>query len=388
MAIDTTTPRSRRALLFGALGGAVAALSGLAKPDIARAGVDGDLVLEATNNTDAQTELIANTGSPGFRVLGTGIALQGWGGIGVDAYGQTIGVNGVSDGSSAPASIGFNRANSVGVLGWSANGNQSTPTLPTKTGVFGIAGQDDASARGVVGKTTAGQGVRGEATGGTGVVGESASGPGIEGRGSVGVRGASGATAFPGVPILAGVLGAGEIGVFGSSDGTVGVLGHSGGGTPTLYTKTGVHGFAVQDSLARGVLGESTVGHGVHGAATSGEGVHGEATSGQGIRGEATTGIGVKAVAVSGAALDVAGRAVFSRSGVAVVPKNATLVDVTVPGGLAGNPMALATLQIRRGSAHVLAARPNYPSAGKVRIYLSAVASTTGSTPVAWWVLG
>jgi hypothetical protein len=37
---------------------------------------------------------------------------------------------------------------------------------------------------------------------------------------------------------------------------------------------------------------------------------------------------------------------------------------------------------------HVLAARPNYPTSGKVRIYLSDVASTTVATPIAWFVLG
>jgi hypothetical protein len=63
-------------------------------------------------------------------------------------------------------------------------------------------------------------------------------------------------------------------------------------------------------------------------------------------------------------------------------------VDVTVPGGLEPNPNVLATLQIKRGRVHVIAARPNYPSSGKVRIYLSDVASTTAATPVAWFVLG
>ena len=53
MAIDTTTPRSRRAVIAGAVGGVLASFGLLAKAPDVRAGTDGDLVLEATNNTDA-----------------------------------------------------------------------------------------------------------------------------------------------------------------------------------------------------------------------------------------------------------------------------------------------------------------------------------------------
>lgn len=59
MTVDTTTPRSRRALLAGALGGLAASAAALLRAPAARAGVDGDLVLETTNNTDAMTELVS-----------------------------------------------------------------------------------------------------------------------------------------------------------------------------------------------------------------------------------------------------------------------------------------------------------------------------------------
>jgi hypothetical protein len=263
MSIDTAAPRTRRAVIVGVVGGLVATVAGLARAPLTRAGVDGDLVLEATNNTDAQTELLADTSAAGLRVVGTGIGLQGWGDIGVDAYGETIGVNAIGDGTGAPAGVAWNRANSVGQFGMSTDGSESPPTMPSKTGVFGLA---------------------------------------------------------------------------------------------------------EQDSDARGVFGKST--------------------AGQGVRGESTSGIGVEAIATTGVALDVSGRAQFSRSGRASIPANARNVDVTVPGGLGPNANVLATLQIKRGSVQVIAARPNYPSAGKVRIYISDVASTTAPTPVAWFVLG
>lgn len=627
MAIDTTTPRSRRALLGGALGALAATIAGLARAPIAKAGTDGDMVLETTNSTDALTEL-TSSGSPALRVVGVSTGLQAWGDVAVEAIGN-IAVNAVSDSAQAPASIGYNRANAVGQLGWSANGNQSSPTLPANTGVMGLAEQD-ASARGVYGKTTSGQGVRGEATTGDGMWGEATSGRGVVGRStsSAGVDGQStndsgvyggstnsagvhghggGGPAFPkasqtgvygtaigsgtaingwsesgngvlaqssnglalsavgqtggvaaqalgdkpgvigvsgpGVPNAPGmsgvygeamqvapgaygvvgrsssgqgvrgestygigvvgesqggtgvrghgspgVLGNGSVsgsaptapagtgvqgyggaGVFGSSDQATGVIGKSGSGAPTLWAKTGVYGYAAQDALAQGVLGESTLGVGTLGKATTGQGVRGEATSGigvkaqattgqaliaqstagtavkatgqldgltsasigdrsgvvgfsgtgsapagpaktgvygeatqdsaargvsglslsgQGVRGEATTGVGVKAVATTGVALDVSGRVAFSRSGKVNVPAKASSIDITVPGGLSGSAIVFAQLQLKRGSVAVVACRPNYPSAGKVRISLSGVASTTLATPLAWFVLG
>jgi hypothetical protein len=369
MTIDASTPRSRRAVLLGALGGLAATIAGFAKAPATRAGVDGDLVLETTNNTDALTELVGSS-APALRVVGGGVGLQAWGGIALDAFGD-IAVNAISDSTSAPANIGFNRGNSVGVLGWSADGNESSPTVPAKTGVFGLAEQDSNS-RGVLGKTGSGQGVRGEASTGSGVAGIAGGGIGVEGlssSGSVGVRGSAGATSPPAVPAATGVQGFGPTGVLGSSGVGLGVSGVSGDpNLVTVYAKTGVFGFAAQDSLASGVFGQTTIG--------------------AGIRGEATSGVGVRAVATTGKALDVAGRAVFSRSGRVNVPANAKYVDVTVPGGLPSGSSVLATLQYKRGQVHVLAARPNYPALGKCRIYLSDVASTTASTPLAWFVLG
>jgi hypothetical protein len=517
MSIDTAAPRTRRAVIAGAVGGLLATVAGLAKAPSAHAGVDGDLVLEATNTTDAQTELVADTPAAGLRVLGTGIGLQGWGDIGVDAYGETIGVNAISDGTSAPAVVAWNRGNSVGQFGMSTDGNDSPPSMPPKTGVFGLAEQD-AGARGVFGKTAAGQGVRGEAGTGVGVLGYSESSAGVVGMGPLafvpdplgvkpgvygsanlepgvfgystqgyGVRGdgttsdgvfgqananPDGTDAHPAHSPGAGVHGhGGQAGVLGTADdgsfamqalstdlpalhaknasetwasilaeagSSTAIHGHAGGGTvpnslpdtALLATAAGsASGIVAAASSGIGIHGESALGNGIRGrgqvdgvigespgnrsgvvgfsgggdapAGPAKTGVYGEAshdanargvtgksTAGQGVRGEATTGIGVEAVATTGLALDVNGRAQFSRSGRASVPANSKNVDVTVPGGLSASANVLATLQIKRGNVTVIAARPNYPTAGKVRIYLSGVASTTASTPVAWFVLG
>ncbi len=67
--------------------------------------------------------------------------------------------------------------------------------------------------------------------------------------------------------------------------------------------------------------------------------------------------------------------------------KNATYVDVTVPGGLSGSPLAFANLVSYRTGVYVAAVTPN-ATTGKVRIRLNKVASTTSSTTVAWIVMG
>jgi hypothetical protein len=85
-------------------------------------------------------------------------------------------------------------------------------------------------------------------------------------------------------------------------------------------------------------------------------------------------------------ALAVVGRAAFSRSGKVTMPVGVTYVDVAVPGGLATTAIAFATLQYLRTGVYVVGARPNWPSAGKLRIYINK--ALTSATPVAWFVIG
>jgi hypothetical protein len=208
----TATPQpeskspSRRALLAGALGG----LGALAASAIGRASpvraegeaivVGGEYatatsqtkIVNQTNNADV---LVAESTGLGYAVWGhsaarvgvagssveyfgvkgvsqqstgvygssgTWIGVQGVSGSSTGVFGSSqswIGVQGNSNASDAPATLGFAKANSTGVLGYSGNG--SLPATKPKTGVYGYADQD-ISSRGVYGESPAGHGVHGK----------------------------------------------------------------------------------------------------------------------------------------------------------------------------------------------------------------------------------
>ena len=114
--------------------------------------------------------------------------------------------------------------------------------------------------------------------------------------------------------------------------------------------------------------------------------------SGDHATGVAGQGTGLAAggafAADQGMALIVYGRSQFSRSGRALVPKGRSYVDITVPGGLSSTTSSvLATIQGYSSGAAVAGVRPNYPSTGKARIYLTKIVSQTASTPVGWLVI-
>ena len=233
-------------------------------------------------------------------------------------------------------------------------GQTNTATVTTTIDV----GAHDGPA--VLGSGT-GAGVKG--VGDTGVWGESAGTNGVWGHNSGATGYTGGASAQADSPDGVGVWG------FASTNGA-GVMGLSVSDNVDPMTaaphKTGVWGYAVQDASARGVWGQTTVG--------------------QAVRGEATTGTGVFATSASGPALEVSGKAKFTRSGKASIPKGKLSVDITVPGGLTADSLVHATLQTYRGAVAIAAVRPNYPAAGKARIYLTKVASLTAATVVAWIV--
>ena len=144
-----------------------------------------------------------------------------------------------------------------------------------------------------------------------------------------------------------------------------------------------------QGLTSTGVLGLSSSGIGVNGAATDGVGVLGTTDSGTAVDAMANgSGTGVQAYSATGAALAVQGKATFSRSGRVTVPRGKTYADVDLAskGGLSGTPLCFANLMSYRPGVYVSAMRPNYPSTGKLRIYLNKAA--TASTYVAWVVLG
>jgi hypothetical protein len=128
---------------------------------------------------------------------------------------------------------------------------------------------------------------------------------------------------------------------------------------------------------------------GVLGSASSdqGVGVWGQGQNGgTGVHGE-SEGIAVRAHSIGGYALVVSGRARFKRCGRVSVAKNKKYADATVIGGLQSTSIVNATIQANRPGVAVAGVRLNYPALGKIRIYLTKVASTTKSTPVAWFVV-
>lgn len=164
-------------------------------------------------------------------------------------------------------------------------------------------------------------------------------------------------------------------------DGDV-VLGASNATTDTtsLYNTTNSNTVLslTANANGNGVLSGSTAGSGVWGYSTSGAGGYVTSESSTGVYARSTTGL----------ALAVNGKASFSRSGRASVPAGKSYADITPVGGLGGVPKILATPQVKRAGVYVAAVRSNYPTAGKAGIYLNKVASTTKSTPVAWFVIG
>lgn len=162
-----------------------------------------------------------------------------------------------------------------------------------------------------------------------------------------------------------------------ASGGGTGVLGQ--GDTPAAV---GVRGVA-WDGTTAGSYGTAVMGvAGVHDKA---QWPAGRASTA--VMGYAPTGTAVYAQSSSGVALQASGKVVFSRSGKASVPANATYVDVAVPGGLAGSPLAFANLATYRSGVYVAAVTPS-AATGKIRVRLNKVASTSASTAFAWQVLG
>lgn len=424
MAIDTVTPRSRRALLFGALGGAIATAAAVARPAATRAGVDGDVVLGANNTAAGTTQITATIDAPVLRVVSE----------------DNVGVIGAS--GSAVVDIPPPIATSTGLYGASAAGHGVYGASDSGIGVY--AANNSATKAALVAEGGPGTAIHGHANAGpvpsspalTGIYG-SATGAGV----AVAANSASGLALRATSSAGHGIRGRGQLdGVVGESPGgRSGVVGYSGPGiAPAGPGKTGVYGEATQDTASRGVSGYSLSGQGVRGQATTGQGVQGIATSGQalrgdanggtgavgysgplpapaalakvgvlgvanqdtgargvfgrttvgqGVRGEATSsGIGVRAVSATGNALDVAGKVKLSRSGIASVPANKDFVDVAITP-ISATSMVFATMQMKRTGVWVIGARPAWPSAGFLRIYLNKVGSTTAATPVAWAVL-
>jgi hypothetical protein len=159
--------------------------------------------------------------------------------------------------------------------------------------------------------------------------------------------------------------GVGGSGVYGVS------LANSGTGIGVNAGASSPSGAAVAASCVPGGTGVAgLVGAPMAWAANTG--VYGYAPAGTGVYARSDTGIGLKVV----------GKARYNRAGKATVSAGKTSVDVTVAGGIASNTIITATLQAYRTGVSIAGVRPNYPSAGKARIYLTKAPTT--STAVGW----
>jgi len=209
MAIDTSVPRSRRALLAGGLGGMAALVAAALGRPLPTDATDGDTVHVGQYHTGANSTMF-DTGSTGAAAIvgqssaGTGVygSSSSWRGVygysdsdfGVYGYSDSyVAVAGTSWATAKPAIVGLAEGDNTGVLGWSG-ATSVVPVTPPRTGVYGYAAQDTSSV-GVGGETTAGTGVRGETESGTGVAGLCDTGIGVLGHGQTGI-GVSGSSSY------------------------------------------------------------------------------------------------------------------------------------------------------------------------------------------------
>jgi hypothetical protein len=147
---------------------------------------------------------------------------------------------------------------------------------------------------------------------------------------------------------------------------------------------TGIEGDSTQLG-GTGVLGASgfAEGIGVEGdQGGTGSGVYGHAlATGVGVFGDTTNGTGVVARSTNGKALDVRGKAVFSRSGQVTIAAGAASKKITLAGVTTAS-MILATAQ-QDGTVFV---RSAVPASGSFTIHLTGKAPA-GGLKVAYFVL-
>lgn len=193
MAVDLATPRTRRAVIAGALAGLAAWTASIwDRLPAAHAANDENVVL-GQDNTETKATRILTSGSGDHAN-----AFEAWNAAETVGGGLCAGGAGVmaeSDGSDGPALWARNPV-STAVLGWSqVEGVEMGISIPAKTGVYGRAAHDR-HAVGVRGESKAGAGVLGQAT--TGAAGrfEATSGLALHADGRIRIDRASGVAAI------------------------------------------------------------------------------------------------------------------------------------------------------------------------------------------------
>ena len=207
---------------------------------------------------------------------------------------------------------------------------------------------------------------------------------GFEACGDLGVDGQGNYTGVYGNGGSIGVYGTGPTAVQG--DGTSYGLYGSGGNTG-VFAISGTYGVHGTSDSGSGVYGENSgsTGIGVEGkTAGVGSAVYGHATvNGVGVFGDTASGTGVVARSMgTGTALDVRGKAKFTRSGRVTVPSGANHVTVTLAGVTNGS-MVLATVQ-QSGAFFV---KNVALASGSFTIYLNKAPASPATVKVAYFVL-
>jgi hypothetical protein len=308
MAIDTTTPRSRRALLAGMLGGIAASVAGgLGRAQPVTAHDPDDVRLGADNSTTSATRIsngAANGTAFAGHANGTGWGVSGDSPLGIGVFASSdsgYGVYSLNASVTMPAIVGWSASDNTGLLGYS--GQNSPPPGPVKTGVFGSADQDSAS-RGVHGETPTGTGVHGH------------------------------------------------------SDTHAGVYGSSGSGAPSsIGLKVGVYGWGpVTTGLAPsyGVIGKSA------------------SALGTGVLGSCDAGVGVSAASKTGFALYAGGRVQFKTSGLGSIAAGTASAVVTPGVLIGDKTRVLVTLHADPGADTVLKYVSKDTSLGTFNVILTA----------------
>jgi hypothetical protein len=297
------------------------------------------LVACSRNAVWGKGTLLGVQGSAGENGTGVYGAHNGLHGIGVK--GQTNGTGSGVYGLATGQGVGVygESPNNTGVIGVGTNGVQGSASA----GGTGVYGQNSGSfGIGVWGKTGGtGSAVYGQATAnGVGVNGVSASGTAVRGAG--GFTGVFGSGTDYGVE---GSASAGGIGVYGHNSGSsgAGVKGQTGGGGSAVYGYATANGF----------------------------GVYGWSQFGAGLLGESP----------NGTALEVNGKAKFSRSGIVTIAAGTASKTVSL-GGVTTSSMVIGTAQ-QNGNVFVKAA---LPSGGSFKLFLTGNAPV-GGLKVAYFVL-
>jgi hypothetical protein len=353
--------RTRSAISVAALAAASTLVFGVA----GAGATQGQPVLAGQGNTATSQTLIANTSHVSLNDCQNVDSFHDSGLVVCSAVGL------IALGNAGSGVRGAGRL--IGVAG--EGGETGVSGTGTSLGVYALATDYGANDIGVYGLTRgSGKGIYGEGgPGGTGVFGTNTGSTGI------GVHGQTGGT---GAAVFGEATGDG-VGVYATSKTVPAVKGVGG--------PTGVYGSGTSDGVegvsptGDGVLGRNTgsTGVGVHGlTGGTGSAVYGQATAnGVGVFGVSQSGTALRGDSPNGTALQVNGKAKFSRSGTVTIASGTASKTVTLPGVTAAS-MVVATAQ-QNGSVFVKAA---VPAGGSFTIFLNGNAPGSG-LKVAYFVL-